>query len=136
MISKPTNAPMSGGNYVITARALYALVNPSKHYNDRELCLLDGIQLKQTQQISAKPKCRLFPNPANESATLSYQLGGDATGVLTLFNHVGQEIARHELNAEETSFKFSTINMVPGVYYLKIRQNSEIIDNLKLVIIR
>ncbi len=136
MISIANQCPMSGGNFVITARALYALVNPDMNYNDREFCMLDGITLKQAQQTDPKPKCKLFPNPANESVTLSYQFIGNATGVLTLFNHVGQEIARHELNAEETAFKFSTMHLVPGVYYLNIRQKSETIENLKLVIIR
>ncbi len=138
LLSIAVQCPMAGGNSVITARSLYALVDPDMSYNDRELCILDGIALKHSQQtpITPKPRCRLFPNPANESATLSYQLAGDATGVLTLFNHVGQEITRHELNVEDTSFKFSTIKLVPGVYYLSIGQRSEIIDDLKLVIIR
>jgi hypothetical protein len=129
---------MSGGNSVMIARALYALVNPDIHYDDRALCMLDGIVLKQSLQTVhyPKPKCRLFPNPANENATLTYQLDGDATGVLTLFNHVGQAIIKYALNAEETEFKFSTMQLYPGVYYLNIRQKSEIIDNLKLVIIR
>ncbi|MDQ3049345.1 MAG: T9SS type A sorting domain-containing protein [Bacteroidota bacterium] len=136
LLSIAVQCPMSGGNSVMNARALYALVDPDKHYNDRDLCMLDGILLRQTASTTNKRKCIVFPNPANNYATLSYQLENDSPGVLEIFNHVGQKLSRYNLNANETNFIFSIVDITPGVYYLRIQQDNNVIDNLKFVIIR
>lgn len=88
------------------------------------------------EEYETENKVKVFPNPANESVTLTYQLNGMVRGVMTLFNHVGQEIIKYELESADTMLKFSTRHLVPGVYYVRIQQQSAIIDNLKLVIIR
>lgn len=88
------------------------------------------------EEYETENKVKVFPNPANESVTLTYQLNGMVCGVMTLFNHVGQEIIKYELESADNMLKFSTRQLVPGVYYVRIQQQTEIIDNLKLVIIR
>ncbi|MEY3311782.1 MAG: hypothetical protein RL348_1115, partial [Bacteroidota bacterium] len=74
--------PLAGGNAVFRARAILSLISDNYVYDDVNICLQAGIILRQTPK---KPTARLYPNPANNSVTLAYELPEGSTAELLLF---------------------------------------------------
>ena len=128
--------PLAGGNAVLKARAMYALIDYKIFWDNRAICQEVNIELKQMPKTNRISKLSLRPNPANETTTLIYELKDYKEAAAILMNSVGQAIKRFNLNVNETSYEFSTINLRPGIYYVKIKTNGMDLENLKLVIIR
>jgi hypothetical protein len=128
--------PLAGGNAVIIARALYAFINYNKRYDDRTICNLQNIELKQTASSDVQSKFSLHPNPANTLVTLSYNIEHSQSAKMVLLNTMGQVIQNYNLNVHDRNFVFSVENLNPGVYYVKTQINNSVADAIKLVIVR
>ena len=131
--------PLAGGDAVIKARAMYYLIDDSTTFDDRSICNAIGITLRQNntnvKSITAQPKAKLFPNPTNESATLVYKTDNNCNAQFSITNLFGVQMFLSVLDSKQTSFSFSTKEMLQGVYLYKIKCNEQIIDNGKLVVI-
>lgn len=125
--------PLAGGNAVFKARAILSLISDNYVYDDVNICLQAGIILRQ---MPSKPTARLYPNPANSSVTLVYELPEGSTAELQLFNSVGMLQLQKPLNSAKTQMSFSTEQLTPGVYHYRVNSNNDIQLNGKLVIIR
>lgn len=125
--------PLAGGNAVFRARAILSLISDNYVYDDINLCLQEGIFLRQTPK---KPTARLYPNPANNSLTLIYELPEGSTAELQLFNSVGMLQLKNTLSSEMTQMSFSTEQLTPGVYHYRVNSDGDFQLNGKLVIIR
>ena len=69
----------------------------------------------ETQQPSL---ITLFPNPANESMTLS----GEISGMVKVFNALGQQIDEYETNG--TKLNISTSHYENGFYFVKVNDKT------------
>jgi hypothetical protein len=125
--------PLAGGNAVFKARAILSLITDEMVYDDVNICLQAGIILRQTPK---KPAAHLYPNPANSSVTLVYELPEGSTAELLLYNSVGMLQLKKPLNTDMTSMSFSTEHLSPGVYHYRVNSNNDFQLNGKLVIIR
>ena len=125
---------LASGNAVLRASALYSLVDPNMHYDDVDLCDQVQISLRKAK-AEAKPQAKLYPNPANESATIVYKVEKDCRAQFVLINMVGQKVMQLSLNEDAGQADFSTQNFLPGVYNYKVICNDFVIDNGKLVVI-
>ena len=124
---------MAGGQAVFRARALYSVLNDSIVYNDAETCLQQGIVIRKAQPVS---HVKVYPNPAQDKATLEYTLTDDAKGTLVIFNTLGQEVARHNLPENSGTYEFSTAEFAQAVYYYKVYSNGSEIGSGKLSVMR
>jgi hypothetical protein len=127
--------PMLGGNAVFRARALYALINPNMFYDDRGVCNQAGIALRKKEK-DKKPKATIYPNPANEKATLVYKFNDNESGRLEIKNMIGQDVAGYDLSPNNGELEFSTRELQPGLYYCIIKDSHSLVENIKIAIIR
>ncbi|RYE16482.1 MAG: T9SS type A sorting domain-containing protein, partial [Sphingobacteriales bacterium] len=128
-----TQCPMSGGNAVFRARALYSVLSDTVEYNDRVVCLQQGVVLRKKQPANL---VKVYPNPASDKATIEYKLTEEAIGTLVLFNTLGQEITRFSLPAHSGAFDFSTSEFAQAVYFYKVYSSGNPIGSGKLSIMR
>ncbi|MBK8416500.1 MAG: T9SS type A sorting domain-containing protein [Bacteroidetes bacterium] len=124
--------PLAGGNAVFKARAILSLLNDELVYDDINICLQAGIILRQ---ISKTPTASLYPNPANNSVTLVYELPEVSTAEFLLFNSVGMLQLKQQMKIDITQMSFSTEQLAPGVYHYQVNTSSDFQLNGKLVII-
>ncbi len=64
------------------------------------------------------PSILVYPNPAQESITLSYELAQD--GEAELVNSLGQVLATHALQAGYHKTWFSVADMPNGAYFIRV----------------
>ncbi len=78
-----------------------------------------------SMEETALNSVEVFPNPANESATLSLQLPANGDINFTVVNTIGQEVARGTVNGTEgaNSIEFGTTNWEAGLYYINLEFN-------------
>lgn len=130
---------MAGGNAVFRARALLALAEGYRYYDDRQICNFAGIAIRQAgegKNNSNKMLAAVHPNPTRDAATLTYNLPNEAEGEFKLTSTTGQELFTVKLQGGKQFYKFSTTQYLPGVYYYALSSNGNTIAYGKLVIIR
>jgi hypothetical protein len=74
----------------------------------------------------------IFPNPANASATLRYDLDGKATSIAVL-DVTGREVERVNEPQNATSLDLNTEGWASGEYYVIVR-NSKGIRRARLTV--
>ena len=129
--------PMQGGNAVFFARSLYSLVDKDKQYDDFKICNLIGIELRKPgKEKDGGVLAAIYPNPASESATLTYSVDKESKVEFTIRTTTNQQILQKSLRGGETKYTFRTTDLKPAVYFYELRSNGELIANGKLIIIR
>lgn len=127
--------PLSGGSAVFTARSLYYLIDPNMVYDDRNLCLQQGIILREQGENTAN-KFNVFPNPATNEVTIVFSLSKDDMAVFRMFDSIGRLLKSESLNSIATQLKLDVSEYDNGVYYYQILVNNKQEENGKLVITR
>lgn len=127
VISLPTLA----GNPLVT----FKFENVSRWSNN---LYVDNINLTGLMGIEEYPLSRIniYPNPANEKATLVYDFNCENSGGLRIINALGKIVFSHKIFEEKAQYEFSTSGYLPGVYHCTVNCNENTIANIKLVIIR
>lgn len=123
--------PLAGGNAVFRTRAILSLISDNYVYDDLNICLQVGIVLRQT---SKNLTAHLYPNPANSSVTLVYEILEKTEAELQLFNSLGQHQLNFTLIQGNTNMTLLTESLKPGIYHYRITSNTENQINGKLVI--
>ncbi|MEW6469123.1 MAG: T9SS type A sorting domain-containing protein [Bacteroidota bacterium] len=76
-----------------------------------------------------------YPNPANASAVISYDLSGPVkTASIRLYNMLGSEVKEVRLNGNEGAITLNTAELLPGIYFYSIIVNEKVIATRKLTI--
>ncbi len=78
----------------------------------------------------------IYPNPANESATLAYSVSKESKVEFVLRTTTNQQILQKSLRGGESKYTFSTTDLKPAVYFYELRNNGDLIAHGKLIIIR
>jgi hypothetical protein len=127
--------PLTGGNAVYRARALYALIDDEQDYDDPALCLQHGLIYRNMQQLGGHT-ITVVPNPATDQASLVLDEAWDAPGVLVVYDAMGAEVMRAEVPAYTPRWEFSTAALAPAMYHYRVRGPSGKVFDGKLSIIR
>jgi hypothetical protein len=135
MVQTINQCPLTGGNVVFKARSLLYLLNKIVYYNDRDKCNRQGVEIRNANIKKISSKVKLYPNPANESVTVEYEIDEACNKTLSLFNAYGQRIIEYLLAANRSNYIFNTSRLAPGIYSYKVTCNNNSIENGKLVII-
>jgi hypothetical protein len=79
-----------------------------------------------------------YPNPFNPSTTIRYGIPVRSRVVLTIFNTLGQEVARLQNGEQDPGVhevKFEARNLPTGVYFYRLQAGSYI-ETRKLILLR
>lgn len=127
---------MQGGNAVFFARSLYSLVDKDKQYDDFKICNLIGVELRKPGKEKDGIIATIYPNPANELATVKYIVPKESEVQFILRTTTNQQILNKNLKGGDLKYSFSTIDLKPAVYFYELRSSGELIAHGKLIIIR
>ena len=74
-----------------------------------------------------------YPNPANSTVSFDYNLsGGNATAVI--YNLVGQEVMRQEINTFEEKMSLSVSELNDGIYFCSVMREGQTFATVKFVV--
>ena len=74
-----------------------------------------------------------YPNPANSTVSFDYNLSGsNATAVI--YNLVGQEVMRQEINTFEGKMSLSVAELNDGIYFCSVKRNGQNFATVKFVV--
>jgi hypothetical protein len=124
---------------------------PNVQYDDLVICnsqgvykngisLLDQINQQLNNHYKGLEKniisndMMIYPNPANSIVNVKYHLQENESGVLKLFNIVGNEVRRVDLNERNNQISFSVADLMTGIYIYKYSINGKLNSTGKLVI--
>ena len=128
--------PLAGGEAVYKARALFAMLNINEHYNDFDLCFAQGYNLRKAEaKNTAIIKAKLYPNPANDRATLEYYIPYEKA-TLYLYAATGSLQKKADLNTLQTQLNLDISQLAPAAYYYVIKANNAALATGKLIIVR
>jgi hypothetical protein len=97
------------------------------------ICSNTGVS---TFNISNGIKC--YPNPTNNYFNIEYSLSAPTNVSFIIYNYLGAEvlsIKKERQNNGQHSLKLETINLLPGIYILKIQRGEDILTK-KIVVSR
>lgn len=86
-----------------------------------------------TEDLSAGVQLEAFPNPAKGAFTVSYEVPQTAAQVdLILFNALGQEVERQQLQSAAGQFRFGE-RLSAGTYFAHLMVDGVTVETLRLV---
>ncbi len=140
LLSIATQCPYSGGNAVFKARGIHVLIDPEMEYDDENICLNEGVVLRQASHSSFShgvyEYAAFSPNPANNFANISFEFGKDIPGQIEIFNLLGQNVSSFLIPANEQSKNIDVSSLGNGIYTYTIKSYAGFTQKGKLVITR
>ena len=86
-----------------------------------------------TEDLSAGVQLEAFPNPAKGAFTVSYEVPQTAARAdLILFNALGQEVERQQLQSATGQFRFGE-RLSAGTYFAHLMVDGVTVETLRLV---
>ncbi len=76
----------------------------------------------------------VYPNPANDYATINYSAPPASYGYLAIFNVIGVEVKRIPLNKNKGQVRVDTYNLSSGVYFCNFILDGKMKKTTKLVV--
>ncbi|MBT8196460.1 MAG: T9SS type A sorting domain-containing protein, partial [Bacteroidia bacterium] len=135
LLSIANQCPLSGGAAVFTARSLYFLIDPNMIYDDRNLCLQQGIILRE-QKDKTPNIFSVYPNPANNIVNVVYTLNENDNAKFVLYDNLGRQLFEKNLNNNNTQLQLDVSNINSGIYFYVIYVNKAQEYKGKIVIAR
>ncbi|HRH62860.1 MAG TPA: T9SS type A sorting domain-containing protein, partial [Bacteroidia bacterium] len=140
LLSIAEQCPFAGGTAVYKARALYSLINPTKTYNDKLICLNEGVVLRkaftlQEQKINNEQNsASIQPNPTNDLLTITYSFSNEKSGKFLVYDLLGKVKFETILEPDKKSESINTKTIPEGIYIYSISNENGNIQNGKLII--
>ncbi len=128
--------PLEGGKAVYEARALLNLLNEGFIDYD-SLCLVSSNNRMGDQEMKEQYTIiALFPNPASSSVIISLSGNIYESGMIEIFNDLGEKIEEVPIGSLYTHFDLSLEKVKSGIYNIVIRGQNGSFDSCKLVVIK
>ncbi len=131
--------PYNGGEAVFDARAMLKLINDTTDYDDSILCATEDLAVAKRRaptSVDTNYSFNLFPNPANSTINLSYNLGVMNSAQLFLYDMLGREFLVINLDNKNNFVTIDISKMSPGLYYARVTTNTKNIFGSKFLVIR
>lgn len=123
------SCPMTSGDVVYQARALYSVITGISPFWDDDPCL-PMMEHKQSNQDAAnvagisaktgKQAYTLYPNPNNGKVSLIQQVGDTKLVKAILLNSKGQAVYQNMLQFQSKTARLDMKNLIPGLYLLHL----------------
>lgn len=75
-----------------------------------------------------------YPNPASSTVNFDYTLPASSHALAVVYNIVGQEVMRQELDAFEGRLTLSVNDLQDGIYFCNLTQNGQTVTTTKFVV--
>ena len=135
LLSIAHECPFEVGQSVYKAHALYRLVNPIEIYDDYPLCHSLGLLRKRPIDNSSQFQSLIYPNPADNTATLVYYLEDNSSTELKIFDSSLKLLSSEPLNLSERQKVLNLEILTPGLYIYNIIQNHHVISSGKFSVV-
>ena len=129
--------PVAGGVAVMQARALYALIDIDRTYNDEDLCLQQGVLFRRA--APTKPvdlSYRFYPNRANANVKFVYHLEENSKALLKLTNNLGETVMTMTLYSGRNEATVDITQMANGIYTAIVTNDNVLLYKTKLAIVK
>lgn len=81
----------------------------------------------------ATEQARLYPNPVNDNATISF--GKDLKNAsITIINTLG-EVVKQISNLAGNEFSISRDGLTTGIYFVQLRENGKTVATLRMIVL-
>ena len=77
----------------------------------------------------------IFPNPASVNTTVNYQLNNADQALVKVYDLLGNEIKRINVNAKDGSVTFSVADLEQGIYFCTFIADDKIMATRKLTVV-
>jgi hypothetical protein len=118
--------PLSGGKAVYQARSIYSIINPQASYNDKALCLEEGLLYRQgtthvEENKDLEPSIHLYPNPATDQVHLTWEGLDAGMGELWIWDNMGRLKQRQTIDlSQRKGLDIVTESLSEGIYHLQL----------------
>jgi hypothetical protein len=98
-----------------------------------------SISEEQNNVIKSFDLFQNYPNPFNPKTVISYKLVVGGMVELTIYDHLGKklvDLVSHHQSTGKYSIEWDASNFASGVYYYRLRCNSNYVQTRKLILLR
>ena len=93
------------------------------------------IKTKTVNTLAAKPIVGVYPNPANNSITVSYMLNDFSDNItIEIKDITGKTILSKTSNSMQASIEFNSAFLRDGMYFIQIYADKKLVTSSKVVI--
>ncbi len=75
-----------------------------------------------------------YPNPASTEVRFDYELSGSENASVSVYNLLGQEVLREELNIAQGQVSFSVADLNEGIYFCNLKVNGQAVSTEKFIV--
>lgn len=127
--------PLSGGFSVFQARNILKGLDKGQNWGNTVVCSpivanrnSEGDVTHESMQIV------IYPNPANQSFTISGFASDGMNKTIVLFTSTGQKAMEVVVKADQTAFNISTTGLPNGLYLVRVKATNQSVFAGKLII--
>jgi hypothetical protein len=131
-----SQCPFAGGRSVYEARVIKSMLGDSTVYSDSLACVGLGYRISHTSHKPGNLFIKVSPNPVNGNCTFDYYLPEDVTGLIEIFDLLGNRVDVIDVKANSNRTNYYPVGLVSGLYQFRLIINKSIIGNGKLVIVK
>jgi hypothetical protein len=128
--------PFVGGPAVFRARSLYVYMDDTTFFDDDLICISQGYEYRSTKNTNPERIFSLFPNPAKNTVTLTYQLNKNSNGMVQVSNNMGETVMELAINAEKNEIAFDISSLINNIYVVSIVTKNGLVYREKLAIVK
>lgn len=115
--------------YILVKYSIYEARTPEQRINIAIKFHKSGVGIDESPIMHFG---QAYPNPSSSMVHFDYALNSNATAVV--YNLVGQEVLRQELNVLQGQLSFSVANLQDGIYFCNLTQNGQTVSTVKFVV--
>jgi len=112
------------------------MLDPEKTYNDELICLNQGILYRQQKPQNVFSYFSMFPNPAQETITVRFEIAEEHKTHWVIRNNIGQEVNFNIVSPKQGELEINIHDLVNGIYTVQLLSEDVLLHQEKLVIIR
>ncbi len=86
-------------------------------------------------KTTVETKLQLFPNPADETLQVNFDLNNHSQSSVVVYNSLGQKVYFENLQSKIGSIKINTSNLPEGVYFCSISEGGKLKKTQRLMIL-
>jgi hypothetical protein len=91
------------------------------------------VSIEQDELVIAKNKLSIYPDPATDNITLSFEQSHNKAMQLSIYNAAGQLVLSKPLNAYGDAYRVNVESLSSGVYFVRLLSDNQIIFSSKFV---
>jgi hypothetical protein len=134
LLSIAHQCPFAGGQYVLLARAIYQMIDPTEVYFDDDLCTQLGYYRKFHPKEYIENPVHVYPNPADESVKLEY-FGNNVIEKLEIYNVSLVLVNSFEISGKSNVITINSSTLAPGLYFYKLYSSEKLLGIGKINIL-